>query len=82
VGQKTAPSAVSFDPQCYLCPGNARAGGAVNPVYDGVFSFVNDYALPLMPEEQGSAETQSFPLLVAEPARGFAKCFATIPTTA
>ena len=39
VGQKAAPSSVSYDPQCYLCPGNQRAGGAVNPVYDGVFSF-------------------------------------------
>jgi len=27
VGQKAAPSEVAYDPQCYLCPGNQRAGG-------------------------------------------------------
>jgi UDPglucose--hexose-1-phosphate uridylyltransferase len=31
VAQKTTPSAVHHDPNCYLCPGNTRAGGAVNP---------------------------------------------------
>jgi len=72
VGQKTVPSAVTFDPQCYLCPGNTRAGGAVNPAYDGVFAFVNDYAA-LMPEEPSPAETESSPLLVSQPARGLCK---------
>jgi len=28
---------------CYLCPGNARVGGANNPQYDGVFVFDNDH---------------------------------------
>ena len=28
---------------CYLCPGNARVSGAVNPGYDGVFVFDNDH---------------------------------------
>ena len=72
VGQKTVPSAVTFDPQCYLCPGNTRAGGAVNPAYDGLFAFVNDYAA-LMPEEPSPAETESSPLLVSKPARGLCK---------
>jgi len=34
----------SFDPTCYLCPGNTRANGAVNPDYSGPFVFENDYA--------------------------------------
>ena len=34
VGQKAAPSGVAYDPECYLCPGNTRAGGAVNPAYE------------------------------------------------
>ena len=72
VGQKAAPSSVSYDPQCYLCPGNQRAGGAVNPVYDGVFSFVNDYAA-LLPESPAATDVQVSPLLVAEPARGLCK---------
>jgi UDPglucose--hexose-1-phosphate uridylyltransferase len=72
VGQKTAPSSVSYDPQCYLCPGNQRAGGAVNPVYDGVFSFVNDYAA-LLPDEPAPVEGATSPLLKSEPARGLCK---------
>lgn len=30
------------DAGCYLCPGSTRVGGAVNPVYTGVFVFDND----------------------------------------
>lgn len=33
-----------YDPDCYLCPGNERAGGARNPQYDGTFAFTNDFA--------------------------------------
>ena len=69
VGQKTVPSEVSYDPQCYLCPGNQRAGGAANPAYEGIFSFVNDYAA-LLPDSPVVTEAPASPLLVAEPARG------------
>jgi len=34
----------SFDPNCYLCPGNVRAGGARNPAYTSTFAFDNDFA--------------------------------------
>jgi len=34
----------AYDPGCYLCPGNARAGGAENPRYEGTFVFDNDFA--------------------------------------
>jgi UDPglucose--hexose-1-phosphate uridylyltransferase len=72
VSQKAAPSAVAYDPDCYLCPGNQRAGGAANPAYHGVFSFENDYAalLPDCPAETGPPVS---PLLLAEPARGVCK---------
>jgi UDPglucose--hexose-1-phosphate uridylyltransferase len=33
----------SYDPACYLCPGNARAGGARNPQYLSTFVFDNDF---------------------------------------
>ena len=33
-----------YDPHCYLCPGNQRAGGAQNPSYDSTFVFDNDFA--------------------------------------
>jgi UDPglucose--hexose-1-phosphate uridylyltransferase len=80
VGQKTLPSGVSYDPSCYLCPGNQRAGGVVNPKYCGVFDFVNDYAA-LMPDSPPPSDASSSPLisplLKAEPARGLCKvlCF-------
>jgi UDPglucose--hexose-1-phosphate uridylyltransferase len=32
-----------YDPTCYLCPGNLRAGGSVNPPYPGTFVFDNDF---------------------------------------
>ena len=32
-----------YDPQCYLCPGNHRAHGAVNPDYEHTFVFDNDF---------------------------------------
>jgi UDPglucose--hexose-1-phosphate uridylyltransferase len=72
VGQKAAPQAVSHDPNCYLCPGNTRAGGAINPQYDGVFTFVNDYAA-LLPDPVHGTEASGSPLLLAEPARGLCK---------
>lgn len=34
----------AFDPSCYLCPGNARAGGERNPAYESTFVFDNDFA--------------------------------------
>ncbi len=39
----------AYDPACYLCPGNARAGGVLNPAYEGTFVFDNDFAA-LLPE--------------------------------
>ena len=38
------PSSPSYDPNCYLCPGNARAGGIRNPEYSTTFVFENDFA--------------------------------------
>jgi UDPglucose--hexose-1-phosphate uridylyltransferase len=76
VAQKTAPSGISYDPQCYLCPGNERAGGAANPAYEGIFTFVNDYSA-LLPDSPDHGEASKSPLLVSEPARGLCKvlCF-------
>jgi UDPglucose--hexose-1-phosphate uridylyltransferase len=41
----------SYDPQCYLCPGNDRAGGRKNPPYPTTFVFDNDFPalLPTTP---------------------------------
>ncbi|MCB9152378.1 MAG: UDP-glucose--hexose-1-phosphate uridylyltransferase [Caldilineaceae bacterium] len=34
----------AYDPTCYLCPGNERAGGKQNPAYADVYVFENDFA--------------------------------------
>ncbi len=39
----------AYDPTCYLCPGNARAGGKHNPNYTNTFVFDNDFAA-LLPD--------------------------------
>ena len=66
----------AFDPGCYLCPGNARAGGHQNPDYRGSFVFDNDFAA-LMPKEPGAVVPSSGSLLQAEPESGICKvvCF-------
>ncbi len=43
--EKTPPdNRPAYDPGCYLCPGNERAGGVRNPAYDSTFVFTNDFA--------------------------------------
>lgn len=37
----------AYDPGCYLCPGNKRAGGVNNPHYSDTFVFTNDFAAVL-----------------------------------
>lgn len=32
------------DPSCYLCAGNTRSNGKVNPNYTSTYSFINDYS--------------------------------------
>lgn len=53
----------AYDPDCYLCPGNVRASGAVNPPYESTFVFVNDFAA-LQPDTPWS-EHADHPLLRA-----------------
>ncbi len=38
-----APVVAAYDPACYLCPGNERAGGVRNPQYTSTFVFDNDF---------------------------------------
>ncbi len=33
-----------YDPECYLCPGNNRAGDAKNPEFESTFVFTNDFS--------------------------------------
>lgn len=47
LGELDAPAAQlpvsSYDPACYLCPGNLRAGGERNPPYTSTHAFTNDF---------------------------------------
>lgn len=74
--EKTPPeNQPQYDPTCYLCPGNERAGGVKNPAYTGTFVFDNDFAA-LLPEEV-SPSGQVSPLFQTEPERGVCRviCF-------
>jgi UDPglucose--hexose-1-phosphate uridylyltransferase len=66
----------AHDPTCYLCPGNTRNTGAVNPPYQGTFVFDNDFAA-LLPPEDGQAEQPTGGLFAAEPESGLCRvvCF-------
>ena len=41
--KSTATVLPEYVPDCYLCPGNVRVSGAVNPQYDQTFVFDNDH---------------------------------------
>jgi UDPglucose--hexose-1-phosphate uridylyltransferase len=68
VERATAQQRPQYDPQCYLCPGNKRAGDALNPAYTHTLVFVNDFSalLPDAPAESGEKNT----LFRVEPVRG------------
>ena len=65
----------AHDPACYLCPGNSRAGGAVNPDYASTFVFENDYAALLPTVEEAKFEESD--LMIASTERGICRvgCF-------
>ena len=56
------------DPNCYLCPGNKRAGDLVNPQYSSTFVFTNDFSA-LLPDTPDTCTT-SDDLLRVDPVRG------------
>jgi UDPglucose--hexose-1-phosphate uridylyltransferase len=71
----------SFDPNCYMCPGNTRATGTRNPLYTATFVFDNDYPALLAGTPKGQMEeggdAQENGLLVARSERGICRvvCF-------
>ena len=76
VEKAAAENLPQYDPDCYLCPGNERAGGVMNPPYTGTFVFDNDFAA-LLPDEVQPDPVASHPLLVSSPERGLCRvvCF-------
>lgn len=75
VEQAPAAPDQTYDPECYLCPGNTRAGGERNPIYAETFSFTNDYSALLPDTPPQSMDKRS--LLVAETEPGVCRvvCF-------
>jgi len=65
-----------YDLECYLCPGNVRANGEVNPQYTSSFVFENDFAA-LKQEEIVFEESQEATFFKAKPERGISRvvCF-------
>ncbi|SEQ57853.1 UTP-hexose-1-phosphate uridylyltransferase /UDP-glucose-hexose-1-phosphate uridylyltransferase [Rosenbergiella nectarea] len=63
------------DPECYLCPGNTRINGELNPNYDAPFVFTNDFSA-LLPDTPSSEECED-ELFQLESARGISRviCF-------
>jgi UDPglucose--hexose-1-phosphate uridylyltransferase len=49
VEKSVADTSPTYDPTCYMCPGNTRVAGARNPDYQATFVFENDYP-PLLAE--------------------------------
>ncbi|GAC1702652.1 MAG: UDP-glucose--hexose-1-phosphate uridylyltransferase [Candidatus Acidiferrum sp.] len=74
--EKTAASnQPAYDPKCYLCPGNERAGGARNPKYERTFVFDNDF--PALLPNVARSEINEQGILVAETEAGVCRvaCF-------
>lgn len=65
-----------YDPTCYLCPGNERAGGVVNPQYEHTFVFTNDFAALLPDTPEGEYRADGLLLAQSEPGTCRVVCFA------
>lgn len=65
----------AYDPKCYLCPGNKRSDGIVNPGYKDSFVFTNDFSALLIDTPKGKVDEGN--LLVAQSESGICKviCF-------
>ena len=75
VERSARPAPIEYDSQCYLCPGNTRAGGHRNPPYTSTYVFTNDFAA-LQPEIPSFSENEAG-LLVAQSELGTCRvlCF-------
>lgn len=65
----------SYDPECYLCPGNKRITGELNPIYSEPFVFKNDFSALL--SDTPSYEKNDDPLFKISATQGESRviCF-------
>ncbi|WP_078709497.1 UDP-glucose--hexose-1-phosphate uridylyltransferase [Consotaella salsifontis] len=76
--EKTAREAMpSYDSGCYLCPGNKRVTGELNPHYADTFVFTNDFAAMQPDVPTGGGEDDGLMRLV--PVRGTARVLCYSP---
>jgi len=77
VAQLSTAAEPAYDPSCYLCPGNARVGGARNPAYMSTFVFDNDFAALKIATEPERLDVGERGLLVAQGEPGICRviCF-------
>jgi UDPglucose--hexose-1-phosphate uridylyltransferase len=75
VEEVAADQRPAYDPACYLCPGNGRAGGARTPEYESTYVFDNDFAA-LTPDVAPEEDDRNG-LLIAQSERGICRvvCF-------
>lgn len=75
VGEDRADQIPSYEPTCYLCPGNERAGGHQNPKYAETFVYDNDF--PALMPDSPSGVVNDGDLLISEPEKGVCRvlCF-------
>jgi UDPglucose--hexose-1-phosphate uridylyltransferase len=68
-----------YDPTCYLCPENERAGGVRNPHYDSTFVFDNDFAALKSDTAQERLDVGNKRLLVAQGEPGVCRVICLSP---
>ncbi|MCG6377470.1 UDP-glucose--hexose-1-phosphate uridylyltransferase [Vibrio fluvialis] len=71
----TADTLPSYNEQCFLCAGNSRISGDINPNYQGTYVFTNDFAA-LMADTPNAPESVSS-LFKIQSVRGLSRviCF-------
>jgi UDPglucose--hexose-1-phosphate uridylyltransferase len=65
----------AYDEKCYLCPGNTRSDGSVNPKYTAPYAFTNDFSSLLKDTPDGGLNQNG--LLKAKSEKGICRviCF-------
>ena len=77
IGRLAPTTEPDYDPNCYLCPANTRAGGISNPAYAGTFVFDNDFAAlkPHLAWERLDIDNKGLIVAEAEPGICRVLCF-------
>jgi UDPglucose--hexose-1-phosphate uridylyltransferase len=75
--EPAAAPAPAYDPACYMCPGNRRANGALNPQYESTYVFDNDFPALSLEAPAGTHAVED--LIVAQGARGVCRVLCYSP---